>query len=95
MDAWTAIIIAVGGSLIVVLISQIQNRRTRGRSSGSAGSDGGAYTGGGDSGSHFFSWGDSGPSTSDLSAGSDISGDSGGGSDSGGGGGDGGGGGGD
>ncbi len=29
MDAWTAIIIGVGGSLIVVLISQIQNRRTR------------------------------------------------------------------
>ncbi len=92
----TAILIAVGGTaLIYILVSQIQNRRTRGRSGGSAGSDGGAYAGGGDSGSHFFNWGDSGYRSSDPPTGSDNSGDAGGGSDSGGGGGDGGGGGGD
>jgi hypothetical protein len=93
-NALTAIIIAFGGtSLIYILVSQFQNRRTRGRSGGSAGPDGGHYAGGGDSGSQFFSWGDTGHGGSDPSTGADNSGDSGGASDSGGG--DGGGGGGD
>ena len=82
--ALTAIIIAFGGtSLIYILVSQFQTRRTRGRSGGSAGPDSGHYIGGGDSGSQFFSWGDHGGS--DPSTASDNSGDSGGGSDSGGG----------
>jgi hypothetical protein len=85
-NALAAAIIAVGGtSLICVLVSQIQNRQRRGRPDGSAGTDGGYYAGGGDSGSHFFSWGDSGHRGSDPSTGSDNSGDSGGASDSGGG----------
>jgi len=54
MDALTATIIAVGGSLIVIVISQIQNRRTRRRSDSSAGSDSGVYAGGDDSGSLFL-----------------------------------------
>jgi hypothetical protein len=58
-NALTAIIVAVGGtSLICILVSQIQNRRTRGRSGGSAGSDG-SYDAG-DSGRYFFDGSDTG-----------------------------------
>ncbi len=73
MDALTAIMIAVGGSLIVIVISQIQNRRIRERSGGSAGSDGGAYAGGTDSGSDFFSWSDGSHGGSSHSPGFDAS----------------------
>jgi len=89
MDALTATIIAVGGSLIVIVISQIQNRQPATISDSSAGSDSGVYAGGDDSGSHFFSWSDGGHGGSSPSTGFDSSGES----DSGGGGGDGGGGG--
>jgi hypothetical protein len=81
-SALTAIIIAVGGtSLICILVSQIQNRRVRGRSGSSAGSDGGYYAGD-DDGSHLFGGSDTAHGGSDHSTGPDNPGDSGG-SDSG------------
>jgi hypothetical protein len=101
-NALTAIVIVVGGtSLICLLVSQIQNRRGRGRSRDGTGSDGGYYAGNdsaspfGWTGTHHSS---SDHAASDHSGGSDSagsSGDSGGGDSGGGGDGGGGGGGGD
>jgi hypothetical protein len=83
-SALAAAIIAIGGtSLVCILVSQIQNRWPRERRSGSAGTDGGYYAGGGDSGSQFSGSSDTGHGGSHHSTGSDNSGDSGG-SDSGG-----------
>jgi hypothetical protein len=81
-NALTTTIIAVSGaSLICILVSQIQNRRPRGRPGGSARSDGGDYAGG-DGGSHFSGAGDTGHGESHHPTGPDNSADSGG-SDSG------------
>jgi hypothetical protein len=91
-NALTAIVIVVGGtSLICLLVSQIQNRRGRGRSRDGTGSDGGYYAGNdsatpfGWTGTHHSS---SDHAASDHSGGSDSAGSSGdsGGGDSGGGG---------